>query len=132
MLISNNNILFTTICVHSVCLFFIIFYAYLIFIRNCDSKIICFFGSAFIGLLSSSFFPGGMIPLAETAFTPAIIATLYHLYYSEYLLCKKTINFIFNCIAHCCHCKTYRGNSLSCASSLVIFSILVTKRNFFF
>ena len=89
MLISNNNILFTTICVHSVCLFFIIFYAYLIFIRNCDSKIICFFGSAFIGLLSSSFFPGGMIMFAETAFTPAIIATLYHLYYSEYLCVKR-------------------------------------------
>ena len=89
MLISNNNILFTTVCVHSLCLFFIIFYAYLIFNKNCDSKVICFLGSTFIGLLSSSFFPGGMVMFSETALTPAILATLYHLYYSEFFRVKK-------------------------------------------
>ena len=49
----------------------------------------CFYGSTFIGLLSSSFFPGGMIMFSETAFTPAILGTIYYLYYSDYLRIKK-------------------------------------------
>ena len=117
MLISNNNILFTTICVHSVCLFFIIFYSYLIFIRNCDSKIICFFGSAFIGLLSSSFLPRRHDNVCRNCVHTSDYCNIIPLVLFRISLRKKTINFIFNCIAHCCHCKTYRGNSLSCASS---------------
>lgn len=89
MLISKNNILFSSICVHTICIFFIVYFSYYIFRKNCSSKLICFNGSTFIGLLSSSFFPGGMIMFSETAFTPAILGTIYYLYYSDYLRIKK-------------------------------------------
>lgn len=89
MLISKNNILFSSICVHTICIFFIVYFSYYIFRKNCSSKLMCFYGSTFIGLLSSSFFPGGMIMFSETAFTPAILGTIYYLYYSDYLRIKK-------------------------------------------
>jgi hypothetical protein len=89
MLISNNNILFTAACVHILCLSFIIIYAYYIFRIISDCKTSCLLSATSIGLLSSSFFPGGTLLFAEVGLTPAILATIYHLYSSRSMAIKK-------------------------------------------
>ena len=89
MLISKNNIIFTSACVHSLCLFFIIVYSYFIFRKVCDNKNLCSLSAIIIGLLSNSFFPGGLILFAEAALTPSILAAIYHLSCSNFMQNKK-------------------------------------------
>ena len=89
MLISKNNILFSAACVHILCLSLIIIYAYYIFRILSESKISCFLSAISIGLLSGSFFPGGSFLFAEVGLTPAVLATIYHLYASKFMTLKK-------------------------------------------
>lgn len=89
MLISKNNILFSAACVHILCLSLITIYAYFIFRIICESKISCSLSAISIGLLSGSFFPGQSFAFAEVAQTPAILASVYHLYASKFMTSKK-------------------------------------------
>ncbi len=89
MLLSKNNILFTAASVHIVCLFFIVLYSFFLFRKVCDCKITSFASATSVGLLSGSFFPGGMFLFAETALTPAVLGTIYHFLSSNYLKDKK-------------------------------------------
>ncbi len=91
MLISGNDILFTATCVHALCLAFIVLYSFFIFQLESNSRVSSFLGAIIVGLLSHSFFPGGSLYMlfAETAFTPAILAVIYHLIKSDYLTNKK-------------------------------------------
>ena len=89
MLVSANNILFTFAAIHSIALFITIIYSYFILRMTDSSKSICLLGSIVIGTLSNSFFPGGMHAFAETILTPAILATIFHLMQSNYLINKK-------------------------------------------
>ena len=89
MLISKNNILFSAACVHILCLSLIIIYAYYIFRILSEIKISCFLCATSIGLLSGSFFPGGNFLFAEVGLTPAVLATIYHLYASKFMTIKK-------------------------------------------
>lgn len=101
MLISKNNIIFTSTCVHIICLFFIVAYSYLIFRRISEDLKMCGLAATTIGLLSASFFPGGLVMFAETALTPSILAVIYHLLKSNYLKDKRqSIYFLISiCIA---------------------------------
>lgn len=89
MLISKNNILFSAACVHILCLSLITVYSYYIFRIISESKISCFLSAITIGLLSGSFFPGGSFLFAEVGLTPAVLATIYHLYASKFMTQKK-------------------------------------------
>lgn len=88
MLISKNNILFTASCIHVLCLSFIVSYSYFLLRIRCD-KALSLLGAIVVGLSSHSFFPGGLILFAETIFTPAVIAFIYHLAVSDYIKNKK-------------------------------------------
>ena len=89
MLISKNNILFSAACVHILCLSLIVIYSYYIFRIISNSKTSCFLSAISIGLLSGSFFPGGEFLFAEVGLTPAVLATIYHLYASKFMTLKK-------------------------------------------
>ena len=89
MLISKNNILFSAACVHILCLSLIVIYAFLILRLLSDFKLTCFLGAISVGLLSASFFPGGGFLFAEVGLTPAILAVIYHLYSSNFMMIKK-------------------------------------------
>jgi hypothetical protein len=99
MLVSKNNIIFTSACVHILCLFFIVAYSYSIFRKISDDLKLCGLAATATGLLSASFFPGGFILFAETAFTPAVLAVIYHLLSSNYMRNKE--HSIYLLIAMC-------------------------------
>ncbi len=89
MLVSGNSVLFTFAAIHSIALFITIIYSYFILRITDSSKSICLLGSIIIGTLSNSFFPGGTHVFAETMLTPAVLATIFHLMQSNYLISKK-------------------------------------------
>ena len=89
MLISGNNILFTFAAIHSLALFITVIYSYYILRTVNSSKSICFLGALVIGTLSHSFFPGGAQVFAETMLTPAVLATIFHLIKSNYMINKR-------------------------------------------
>ena len=97
MFISGNNVLFTFSVIHSLALFFIIFYSYYIFRLVCISKLTCLLAAIVIGTLSNSFFPGGTHLFAETILTPALLASIFYLVKSNYMTDKK--NSIYALIA---------------------------------
>ena len=101
MLVSANSILFTFAAIHSIALFITIIYSYFILRMTDSSKSICLLGSIFIGTLSNSFFPGGMHAFAETILTPAVLATIFHLMQSNYLINKKDSFFALTAMAIC-------------------------------
>ena len=68
---------------------FIVAYSYLIFRRISEDLKMCGLAATTIGLLSASFFPGGLVMFAETALTPSILAVIYHLLKSNYLKDKR-------------------------------------------
>ncbi len=88
MLLSGNNILFTFAAIHSIALFFTTIYGYFIFRIVSSSKFLCFLGAVIIGTISNSFFPGGTHAFAETILTPAVLATLFHLIKSNFMINK--------------------------------------------